>query len=87
MKRWLTLGEPAGYRIQFQGYLGEHWSDYLGGLSISVVGTGRSVVTTLSGQVRDQAALMGVLNHLYDMGFPLLAVECLSIPREEVDEG
>ena len=87
MRRWLTLGESAGYSIQFQGYLGEHWSDYLGGLSMSVVGTDRSFVTTLSGQVRDQAALMGVLNQLYDMGFPLLSVECLSITRGEVDDG
>ena len=36
-------------------------------------------VTTLTGQVLDQAALMGVLNRLYDLCLPLLSVECLSI--------
>lgn len=34
-------------------------------------------VTTLTGEVRDQAALLGVLNALYDMGCPLLRVERL----------
>jgi hypothetical protein len=31
----------------------------------------------LTGELRDQAALMGVLNALYDMGCPLLKVERL----------
>jgi hypothetical protein len=34
-------------------------------------------VTTLTGEVRDQAALMGVLMELYDMGLSLLKVERL----------
>jgi hypothetical protein len=41
-------------------------------------------VTTLTGEVSDQAALMGVLSTLYDMGFPLLKVERLdSAPAVE----
>ena len=35
------------------------------------------IVTTLTGELVDQAALMGVLNSLYDMGYPLLKVERL----------
>jgi hypothetical protein len=34
-------------------------------------------VTILTGRVVDQAALLGVLNNAYDLGFPLLSVECL----------
>ena len=34
-------------------------------------------VTVLTGRFVDQAALAGVLNTLYDMGFPLLKVERL----------
>jgi hypothetical protein len=34
-------------------------------------------VTTLTGNLPDQAALAGVLNLLYDLGLPLLAVEAL----------
>jgi hypothetical protein len=45
------------------------------GLSVSVSDEADRIVTTLSGQVIDQAALMGILNGLYDMGYRLLAVE------------
>ena len=33
-------------------------------------------VTTLSGQVRDQSALMGVLNSLYQLYMTILSVTC-----------
>jgi hypothetical protein len=35
-------------------------------------------VTTLRGEVRDQAALMGVLNSLYQMHMTILSVDCES---------
>lgn len=34
-------------------------------------------VTTLNGQVSDQAELMGVLNSLYELRLPLLFVELI----------
>jgi len=34
-------------------------------------------VTTLTGTVADQAALMGLLQTLYNLGFPLLRVNVL----------
>jgi hypothetical protein len=34
-------------------------------------------VTTLEGYLRDQAALFGVLNTLYELHLPVLSVECL----------
>jgi len=37
--------------------------------------TEKPAVTTLRGELIDQAALMGVLNTLYDLGFTLLKVE------------
>ena len=75
--RILRLHEPATYRIYVQGILGEQWSDRLGGLTITPVDpTSESPVTILSGRLLDQAALLGVLNLLYDMRLPLLAVEC-----------
>ncbi len=35
--------------------------------------------TVLTGEFQDQAALTGVLNTLYDLGLPLLSVECLAV--------
>jgi hypothetical protein len=37
-------------------------------------------MTILTGAFQDQAELAGVLNTLYDLGLPLLSVECLDIP-------
>lgn len=86
MEHRLTRDKPAAYRIQIQGHLGKQWADHLGGLSISVSGEPDKTVTTLSGQVMDQAALFGILNSLYDLGFSLLSVEYQSDPRKEIAE-
>lgn len=74
----LTLDTPATYRIRVKGHLDNSWSDCLSGLAISASGQGEEpVVTTLYGQVLDQAALAGVLNALYGLHLPLLSVEYL----------
>jgi hypothetical protein len=55
-------------------------------MAVSVSGAGERAVTTLSGQAVDQAALMGLLNSLYDLGHSLLSVEHQSDPGKEVAE-
>jgi hypothetical protein len=73
-----TVDQPARYCIQVVGCLDQHWSDRLGGLTItSSSRAGSKDITTLSGVLIDQAALFGVLKALYDMRMPLLFVECL----------
>ena len=70
--------KPGVYTIRVAGFLNKSWSDRLGGLTITnaeLVGEGARPVTTLTGLLIDQAALLGVLNALYDMHFPLLLVE------------
>ena len=69
---------PANYRMRVLGPMDKRQSDYLCGMSISSTRRqGGPIVTTLSGELVDQAALLGVLNSLYDMGYPLLKVERL----------
>ncbi len=76
----LTLGTSATYRITIQGCLDSSWSDDFGGMTISnEVAADGSVLTMLTGRLVDQAALFGVLDGLYGLGFPLLSVECLNI--------
>ncbi len=70
----LAIDDSADYIIRVQGFVGADWSDYLGGLEISL-SQQEPPVTTLSGEVIDQAALIGIINGLYDMGYPLLYVE------------
>jgi hypothetical protein len=66
---------PALYQIRVRGKLGEHWSDWCGGLSFaSQEAEDGSQVTTLTGMVADQAALRGILTTLWDLGLTLLSV-------------
>jgi hypothetical protein len=72
----LTLDTPATYRIRVKGHLDSSWSDRLGGLTIT--STSQDVgptVTTLHGELLDQAALAGVLSALYNLHLPLLSVD------------
>lgn len=54
------------------------WSDRVEGMVISVVEhEGGPCVTTLEGELRDQASLTGVLNTLYELHLPVVSVQCL----------
>jgi hypothetical protein len=69
---------PAHYRVRVLGPMDKRRSEYLCGMSISSARRqGEPIVTTLTGELVDQAGLVGVLNSLYDMGYPLLKVERL----------
>ena len=58
------------------------WSTSSRGLRVRPAGRGYPV-TELRGALRDQAALFGVLATLYDLGLPLLSVDCRA-PRSSV---
>lgn len=79
---------PGIYRIRVRGQVASHWTDALGGMTIySRQGKGKTPVTTLSGELIDQASLMGVLTALYEMGYTLLDVKRLPTPAvEEVSD-
>ena len=70
-------GEPACYRIVVKGCLNEHWSGRLGGMRIACPQPDdQPQITVLSGQVQDQADLMGVLNTLHLLHMNILSVVC-----------
>ena len=71
----MALDRSNYFEIRVQGILEEHWSDYLGGAVIKREEPPSVSVSVLRGQFQDQAALMGILNTLYDLGFPLLSFE------------
>ena len=81
--RKLTMHEPVACRIRVQGALDQTWSDYMGSLTISIdTESGPYPVTTLTGDLLDQAALISVLDHLYNLLLPLISVECAPIGDE-----
>jgi len=78
-KRKLTLDRPATYQIKVAGHLDKSWSDWNGGMTVTVESNGDGLpVTTLTGTV-DQAALQGLLRRLYSLGLPLISVTCLDV--------
>ena len=76
---------PGSYLIRVQGELSTNWSSRFSDMVITQNETAdQESVMTLTGEVRDQAALLGVLNMLYDLGCPLLNVERLDdVPTAE----
>jgi hypothetical protein len=62
------------YQITIKGHLGREWTDWFGGLTITLENNGK---TLLTGPVVDQAALHGVLKRVRDLGMPLLSVVCV----------
>ena len=59
------------FEIHVKGHLDSSWVDWLEGLEIKLLDNGEMV---LSGNIEDQAALMGVLNKLYRLNLTLLSL-------------
>lgn len=62
---------PMVYQIRIKGHLGRQWTDWFGGLTITLETNGD---TLLTGPVADQAALYGLLRKVRDLGLPLVEV-------------
>ena len=73
------MNQPATYRIRLKGHLAPHWAEWFDGMTITRLDNGESL---LEGWVTDQAALHGMLNHIRDLGLPLLAVDQVEPGRE-----
>jgi len=68
------------YAIRVVGRVDISWSDRLGGMTITYheeEGLDNQIATMLHGRLPDQAALLGVLNSLYNARYPLLFVRYL----------
>ena len=73
----LTFDSAATYQIRVRGLVPRGWSDRMGGMAITYIKDGKPTETILCGQLADQAALLGLLNALYNMHLPLVSVEHL----------
>ncbi len=63
-------------RICVRGRIDKAWSDYLGGLTITVEnGEDGAAVTILSGLVADEVVLLGILERLLGLDVAFLSVE------------
>ena len=79
----INMFEPAVFCIRINGKLDQSWLEYFGAQSMSVEEdeAGHSSTTLISEPV-DQAALVGMINHLNGLGLPVVSVECLQTSVE-----
>ena len=71
LNRTAETSPPTIYQIRVQGHLGTQWTDWFGGLTVTLEDNGE---TLLTGPVADQAALHGLLRRVRDLGIPLVSV-------------
>ncbi|NQT27535.1 hypothetical protein HQ585_19430 [candidate division KSB1 bacterium] len=62
---------PAQYQIKVKGRLCSQWSDWFEGMTI----TYQEGITTIVGEILDQAALHGLLIRVRDLAIPLISVK------------
>ena len=73
-------GQTNIYEIRVKGHLGRQWTEWFGGLTITLEDDG---VTLLTGPVIDQAAMYGLLKKLSDLGLLLLSVNRVEDARTD----
>jgi hypothetical protein len=64
------LDQPMVYQIRLKGHLGPKWTEWFGGMTITLEDNGETLLTCL---VADQAALHGLLRRVRDLGAPLIS--------------
>ncbi len=64
------LDQPMVYQIRIKGHLGPQWTDWFGGVTITLEDDGETLLTC---PVEDQAALHGLLRKIRDLGMPLIS--------------
>jgi len=67
----IDSARPVIYQIRIKGQLDSQWTDWFGGLTITLEEDGDMLLT---GPVVDQAALHGLLKKVRDLGMPLVSV-------------
>ena len=70
--------QPKIYQIRVKDHLSREWTDWFGGLAVTLEENGD---TLLTGPVIDQAALYGLLRKVRDLGMALVSVH--QIQHEE----
>ena len=75
--------QPLVYQIRIKGHLGRQWTNWFGGLTITLEDNGE---TLLTGPVVDQAALHGLLRKVRDLGVPLLSVSRVELGQAEAPD-
>lgn len=72
------------YQMRVKGHLETEWAEWFDGLTIVNEPNGEA---TLTGPVRDQAALNGLLNKVFGLNLELISVMRVPSPTQEIPFG
>ena len=86
IKQKLTLDRSVTYQIKVPGHLDESWSDWAGGMTVSVESKDDGPPVTILTVTVDQAALQGLLRRLYSLGLPLISVNCVELGQADASD-
>jgi hypothetical protein len=70
-------------KIRIRKQINFDWSDWLDGLSITQTNDGETI---LSGCIRDQSALRGLINMIADLNLPLSSIESKKVKTSTESE-
>jgi hypothetical protein len=76
--------QPMVVEIRIEGHLDGQWTDWFGGLTITLEENGD---TLLTGPVPDQAALFGLLRRVRDLGMQLVCVNRVGTGKQDRSTG
>jgi len=66
-----STGKHSQYEFEIEGHLDDRWQEWFEAFTITHTADGR---TLLTGPIRDQAALHGVLKKISNLGLTLISV-------------
>jgi hypothetical protein len=72
------------FQIRIKGHLGDDWTDWFGGMTITQEENGD---TLLTGLVPDQAALFGLLRRVRDLGMQLISINRVDTGKQDRSTG
>ena len=72
------------FQIRIRGHLGDDWTDWFGGMTITADENGD---TLLTGPVPDQAALFGLLRRVRDLGMQLISINRVDTGKQDRSTG
>jgi hypothetical protein len=73
----LTPFLPTRYRLRLQGRVTANWSDWLADAMVHFDLHNDVIITIVTGTVRDQSGLFGLLSFIRDLGVPLISAEAI----------
>ena len=76
--------QPMIYQIRIECHLDDQWTDWFGGMTITLEENGD---TLLTGPVVDQAALFGLLKKIRDLGMPLVSLNRIEPGKPGIEKG